>query len=214
MSDTKEREAIHPEVVIADVTFRGEGMSGVIGLGAFSVQTKTLAVPPALGFMVWAKIVINEIPAYGENWDTGRRNLVVRFGRRVGAVLYVAGSIHAYLSDCRGFVSGISGNGSKKGMKVCHRCKKELEVGNRVGRKETCPFCGTDLRVCLNCRFYDVSAYNQCREPQAERVVDKDRSNFCEYFVFGEAGKQRGREGKTPDAKATLEAFFKNEDER
>ena len=69
-------------------------------------------------------------------------------------------------------------------MKRCSRCKKELTLENKVTRREACPFCGWDLHVCLNCRFYDPGAYNQCREPQAERVLDKERSNFCDYFLF------------------------------
>ncbi len=41
------------------------------------------------------------------------------------------------------------------------------------------------MRVCLNCSFYAPGAANDCREPQAERVVDKERANFCEFFVLG-----------------------------
>jgi hypothetical protein len=26
--------------------------------------------------------------------------------------------------------------------------------------------------------------YNECREPSAERVVDKEKANFCDYFEF------------------------------
>jgi len=36
--------------------------------------------------------------------------------------------------------------------------------------------------ACRNCRFYDTQAHNQCREPQAEWVKDKERANFCDYF--------------------------------
>jgi hypothetical protein len=61
----------------------------------------------------------------------------------------------------------------------------------------------------LNCRFHDPDAYNQCRETPAERVVDKDRSNFCEYFVFRDAPTSKGPEDKTPGAKAKLEDLFK-----
>ena len=34
----------------------------------------------------------------------------------------------------------------------------------------------------MNCDFYDAGAYNQCREPQAERVLEKEKGNFCDYF--------------------------------
>jgi hypothetical protein len=69
-------------------------------------------------------------------------------------------------------------------MRQCHRCKKEMIVDEKVGRREFCPSCRADLHGCLNCQLYDPGSYNQCREAQAERVLEKDRSNFCEYFVF------------------------------
>ncbi len=53
---------------------------------------------------------------------------------------------------------------------------------DRVGFRDECPQCDRPLHVCLNCGFYDPAYNNQCRETQAERVVDKDRFNFCEYF--------------------------------
>jgi hypothetical protein len=73
-------------------------------------------------------------------------------------------------------------------MKVaCFGCGGELEAGERVGRRDTCPGCGRDLRCCRNCRFYAPSMSNHCREPQAERQADKERSNFCDFFEAGVA---------------------------
>ncbi|MFN2377900.1 MAG: hypothetical protein ABR538_15300, partial [Candidatus Binatia bacterium] len=54
-------------------------------------------------------------------------------------------------------------------------------------RSSRCPRCGSDLRCCLNCRFHDISSYNDCAEPSAERVLEKDRANFCDYFSPGGA---------------------------
>lgn len=69
-------------------------------------------------------------------------------------------------------------------LRVCHRCRKTLTLTDHVGRREMCAFCSADLHVCMNCRFYDPGVYNACRESQAERVLVKDRSNFCDYFDF------------------------------
>ena len=68
----------------------------------------------------------------------------------------------------------------------CFRCGAEQDFGSgvEVGRRAECSKCRDDLHVCRNCRHYDESAYNQCRETQAERVVTKDRSNACDYFDF------------------------------
>jgi hypothetical protein len=38
------------------------------------------------------------------------------------------------------------------------------------------------MRVCLNCRHFDLAVAQQCREPRAEPVAEKDRSNFCDWF--------------------------------
>jgi hypothetical protein len=73
-------------------------------------------------------------------------------------------------------------------MAYCHNCKKTIEAGDRIGRTDICPHCRSDLHCCLNCRFYDSSSHNKCREPQAERVVDKESSNFCDYFSCTERG--------------------------
>jgi len=86
--------------------------------------------------------------------------------------------------------------------------QKEIPADAFIGRREQCPFCGTDLHVCLNCVFYEPGAYNDCRESQAERVVDKSRSNFCDYFRFLDAKEKTG--APAVNAKDKLAALFKN----
>lgn len=93
-------------------------------------------------------------------------------------------------------------------MKRCHNCLKELDIRTHVGRKDVCPSCGSDLRCCLNCLYHAPGTYNACREPQADRVVEKDRSNFCDYFILAEDGS--GSSAKDPEsAKNRLDALFK-----
>ena len=91
-------------------------------------------------------------------------------------------------------------------MKVCHKCKKEIVDDFFVGRQALCPSCGVDLHCCLNCSFYEVGAYNDCRESQAERVLDKVRSNFCDFFRFKQSGKSSGSDESSPKDK--LESLF------
>jgi hypothetical protein len=79
---------------------------------------------------------------------------------------------------------------------VCHACSAAHEFEDPIGRSARCTGCGADLRCCLDCRFYDTSSYNECAEPSAERVLEKDRANFCDYFSPG-AG---ARGGATPSA--------------
>jgi hypothetical protein len=89
---------------------------------------------------------------------------------------------------------------------VCHRCGHDIGAVERVGRRDTCLHCGTDLHCCLNCSFYGPSYHNQCREPQAERQVDKQAGNFCEYFSF-RTGRP-GKAGKGDETRARLDALF------
>jgi hypothetical protein len=96
---------------------------------------------------------------------------------------------------------------------MCAFCQHDLQmaVGHLVGRRDTCPQCGGDLHSCKNCQFYEAKAYNECREPVAERVQDKDRANFCDQFVF-----QRGaRELVSQQAqlRAAAEALFRKKSE-
>jgi hypothetical protein len=90
--------------------------------------------------------------------------------------------------------------------RLCSHCGRDIGALERVGRRDTCLHCGADLHCCLNCRFYDRAHHNQCREPQAERQVDKAVGNFCDYFQF-----QQGPRGPAPavsDARARLDALF------
>lgn len=71
-------------------------------------------------------------------------------------------------------------------MAVCYRCGNNLDdLPVPIGRRECCSKCGFDVRVCKNCKHYDSHVYNECREPMAERVVDKEKSNTCDYFGLG-----------------------------
>ena len=65
---------------------------------------------------------------------------------------------------------------------TCSVCSASAEFEGPLGRSARCGRCGADLRCCLNCRFHDLSSYNDCAEPSAERVLEKDRANYCDYF--------------------------------
>ena len=66
----------------------------------------------------------------------------------------------------------------------CHNCGEAWTLAGQPGRGESCMNCRADLRVCLNCAFYDPSVAQQCRERRAEPVMEKHIGNFCEYFEF------------------------------
>lgn len=77
---------------------------------------------------------------------------------------------------------------------------------DRVRRKDSCPKCVADMHACKNCRFFSPTAHNQCHEPIAEYVSDKERSNFCGMYEAFEGQRQKAPD--VSDAKAKLEALF------
>ena len=89
----------------------------------------------------------------------------------------------------------------------CWNCGVALGP-NEYGRQDSCPKCGRDVKVCKGCEFYEPGIHNECRETQADRVVEKEKSNFCDYFR-PKAGI--GKPGTDPKAaaKAAAEALFK-----
>ena len=94
-------------------------------------------------------------------------------------------------------------------MGLCFYCKKEVSVVSPVGRRENCPFCDTNLHCCKNCDFYDEKSYNECRESSAERVLDKEKSNFCDYFSFSNHTKDELEKDKK-SALDQLNSLFKS----
>lgn len=91
----------------------------------------------------------------------------------------------------------------------CHNCGKALQIDSPVGRRDECPHCGSDLRCCLNCAMHDPSSAGACREPQAERITDKDRSNFCDFFVFRKKSQASEQQTRGDEAKKKLESLFR-----
>jgi hypothetical protein len=91
----------------------------------------------------------------------------------------------------------------------CYRCGTPVASVERIGRRDVCLRCGSDLHCCRNCSFYDAAYHNQCREPQAERQVDKEAGNFCEFFAFRTGARASGLSRADAVAKARLEALFR-----
>ena len=72
-------------------------------------------------------------------------------------------------------MSGLQASGK------CWHCGESLATTD-YQRESTCPRCRKYTHVCRNCRFYAQGRPNDCLEPIAEPVADKERANFCGYF--------------------------------
>lgn len=90
---------------------------------------------------------------------------------------------------------------------TCFQCGEKIAFSERLGLREECPKCHSDLHVCKNCEFYDPKVYNECRENQAEVIREKDRANRCDFFRPSGEGRAKGDESDA--LKRAAEALFK-----
>jgi hypothetical protein len=89
---------------------------------------------------------------------------------------------------------------------TCYGCGAGLTFDGPIGRRTTCPECDADLHRCINCKHYDLSAGNECREPHADRIVDKESSNPCDLFQLGDGASRR--RARSSEARNRLAALF------
>jgi hypothetical protein len=59
------------------------------------------------------------------------------------------------------------------------------------------------------CVYYDTAAPQQCREPVAENVSDKQRANFCGYFQINPR-VDAAPSDQAADSHRQLDALFGN----
>ena len=118
----------------------------------------------------------------------------------------------------------------------CWRCGHALDDEPLpLARAAACRACGADLHVCRLCEFFEPRVANECREPVAERVVNKERANFCGYLkprpaaytapdaargeaarglnaLFGlDSGAGKGSPGDSAAARSALEDLFRKD---
>ena len=77
-----------------------------------------------------------------------------------------------------------------------------------VQRTDSCSTCYSDLKCCLNCTFFDPGRNNQCAEPAAEWVPEKEKANFCEFFTFKVRVAAPGVSAKA-GARSAFDSLFK-----
>ncbi|MGE0372315.1 MAG: hypothetical protein AB7Q01_10560 [Gammaproteobacteria bacterium] len=91
---------------------------------------------------------------------------------------------------------------------VCWKCGAEQqELLLPLARLAECPSCRAQLHVCRMCRYFDTKAAQQCREPVADLVTDKQRANFCGYFQI-RPDAFIPDSGKAGESRREMEALF------
>jgi hypothetical protein len=93
---------------------------------------------------------------------------------------------------------------------VCYHCGGEIRIEGFISRSDECSHCTSDVHCCLNCSNYDPAAHNKCREPQAEWVTDREKSNFCDFFAANQLAPG-GKPGphKSDTTRQAFENLFK-----
>ena len=92
----------------------------------------------------------------------------------------------------------------------CHYCKNSILITDKMGFDDACPYCGSDLHACLNCEHYDEKAHQQCNEPNADFVSQKEKSNVCPFFtICANHTKKENEDTPTKSFLEKAEALFK-----
>jgi hypothetical protein len=95
-------------------------------------------------------------------------------------------------------------------MSSCHSCHKALtDLPALIGRRDVCPFCSADLHCCKMCVHWDKNAYNECREPMADRQVEKEKANFCDHYKISDGKGIDPAEEKRKQMEKALALFKK-----
>lgn len=78
-----------------------------------------------------------------------------------------------------------------------------------LGRESRCPGCDQPVHCCRSCRHYAPGRPNDCMEPLSERVVEKQRANFCELFEPNLKRTGGTPASPAPDPRQAAEALFR-----
>ncbi|MBN2656665.1 MAG: hypothetical protein JXR86_06370 [Spirochaetales bacterium] len=83
-------------------------------------------------------------------------------------------------------------------MGNCYFCGTEID--EPVYRSSECTNCGKDLKICFNCEFYSEGSHWECRESISDAVMEKDKSNYCDFFRLSRTSREQQENKDAMDA--------------
>lgn len=89
---------------------------------------------------------------------------------------------------------------------ICWKCSNSFELDS-LNRNSVCPSCGADLHSCKQCKFFSPGSHYDCKETIDELVKDKERSNFCDFFMVRK-DKSENQDNKIEKARNAAAALF------
>ena len=91
----------------------------------------------------------------------------------------------------------------------CWKCGEQLlDEPLPLARLAECPGCRSQLHVCRMCEFFDTAVADSCREPVADRVLEKERANFCGYLRISSRKWVASDTSTSDQARQDLDALF------
>lgn len=91
----------------------------------------------------------------------------------------------------------------------CWKCGADLDsVPRPFSRFAECPDCKAELHVCRMCRHHDPRYIGECNHDFADKVLDKEKSNFCGHFKPDPRAHQGARSSAKAPAHQALESLF------
>jgi hypothetical protein len=95
---------------------------------------------------------------------------------------------------------------------ACYRCGATLEkLTPPLARLDACPRCGVDMHVCRMCEFYNPRLPTSCAQEDAPEVGDKQKANFCDFFVPSPNAFDPSDLRAAQDSEARVRALFADE---
>lgn len=96
----------------------------------------------------------------------------------------------------------------------CWKCGADLKsVPRPFSRFAECPACKIELHVCRMCRHYDLRYVGQCNHDFADKVLVKDKANFCSHFKPSARAYEGGGAPTKEKAQQELESLFGDNDQ-
>lgn len=91
----------------------------------------------------------------------------------------------------------------------CWKCGADVEsVPRPFSRFAECPGCKAELHVCRMCRHYDLRYVGQCNHDFADKVLIKDKANFCSHFKPSPRAFEGAGDPEKEKAEQALQSLF------
>lgn len=91
----------------------------------------------------------------------------------------------------------------------CFRCGESLAaLTPPMSRQDACPSCSYFLHVCKMCVNFDPHVVAQCREEDAEEVFDKEKANFCDWYLPSQSAFNPSGKRADENARSAADSLF------